>query len=161
LSSGPGPSGNQWGIISALAVSSRSPGRTSPPALAGARHRPGAVILGVSQIVLPLKSKGNVGSWWLWLIAGVVTTLFGLFLVILPGPGIPVSWGCSRPSQSLQILLIASGVGLCRLGESPDTMALDGPKGCLRGEGLSECGPADLADLPASRGSSVCRLTGP
>lgn len=81
-----------------------------------------AVILGVSQIALAFEVKKTVGSWWLWLITGIVTTVFGLFLVILPGPGILGLLGLlSSFAILLGVLLIASGVGLRRLGESPDT----------------------------------------
>ncbi|WP_164200591.1 HdeD family acid-resistance protein [[Micrococcus luteus] ATCC 49442] len=81
-----------------------------------------AVILGVSQMALAFEVKKNVGSWWLWLITGIITTLFGLFLVILPGPGILSLLGLlSSFAILLGILLMASGVGLRRLGESPGT----------------------------------------
>jgi uncharacterized membrane protein HdeD (DUF308 family) len=81
-----------------------------------------AVMLGVSQIAMAFEVKKTVGSWWLWLITGIITTLFGLFLVILPGPGILSLLGLlSSFAILLGILLIASGVGVRRLGESPDT----------------------------------------
>lgn len=81
-----------------------------------------AVVLGVSQIALAVEVKRTVGSWWLWLITGIITSLFGLFLVILPGPGILSLLGLlSSFAILLGVLLIASGVGLRRLGESPNT----------------------------------------
>lgn len=80
-----------------------------------------AVILGVSQIGLAFEVKRTVGSWWLWLITGIITTLFGLVLVILPGAGILSLLGLlSSFAILLGVLLIASGVGLRRLGKSPD-----------------------------------------
>lgn len=79
-----------------------------------------AVILGISQMALAFEVKRTVGLWWLWLITGIVTTLFGLFLVIFPGPGILSLLGLlSSFAIFFGILLIASGVGLRRLGESP------------------------------------------
>ncbi|NUU31921.1 DUF308 domain-containing protein [Arthrobacter sp. C9C5] len=81
-----------------------------------------AVILGVSQIALAVEVKKTVGSWWLWLITGIITILFGLFLVILPGPGILSLLGLlSSFAILLGVLLIASGVGLRRLGGRPNT----------------------------------------
>ena len=81
-----------------------------------------AVILGISQMALAFEVKRTVGLWWLWLLTGVVTTLFGLFLVILPGPGILSLLGLLSSFAILfGLLLIASGAGLGRLGESPDT----------------------------------------
>ncbi|MGG6382631.1 hypothetical protein [Paenarthrobacter sp. NEAU-H11] len=57
---------------------------------------------------------------WLWLITGIVTTLFGLFLVILPGPGILGLLGLLASfAILLGILLIATGVDLRRRGENP------------------------------------------
>lgn len=81
-----------------------------------------AVVLGVSQIALAVEARRTVGSWWLWLITGIITILFGLFLVILPGPGILGLLGLlSSFAILLGVLMIASGVGLRRLGESPNT----------------------------------------
>jgi uncharacterized membrane protein HdeD (DUF308 family) len=78
-----------------------------------------AVLLGVSQMALAFEAKRTVESWWLWLITGIVTTLFGLFLVILPGAGILSLLGLlSAFAILLGLLLIAAGVGLRRLGES-------------------------------------------
>jgi uncharacterized membrane protein HdeD (DUF308 family) len=81
-----------------------------------------AIILGVSQMALAFEVKRTVRLWRLWLITGIVTTLFGLFLVILPGPGILSLLGLLSSFAILfGILLIVSGFGLRRLGESPDT----------------------------------------
>jgi len=81
-----------------------------------------AVILGITQMALAFEVKRTVGLWWLWLITGIVTTFFGLFLVIFPGPGILSLLGLLSSFAILfGILLIASGTGLRRLGESPDT----------------------------------------
>ncbi|WP_090586645.1 HdeD family acid-resistance protein [Arthrobacter subterraneus] len=81
-----------------------------------------AVILGVSQIALAFEVKKTGGQWWLWLITGIVTIVFGLFLVILPGAGILGLLGLlSCFAVVFGILLIASGSGLHRLGEGPTT----------------------------------------
>jgi uncharacterized membrane protein HdeD (DUF308 family) len=81
-----------------------------------------AIMLGVSQMALAFEVKRTVESWWLWLITGIITTLFGLFLVLLPGAGILSLLGLlSSFAILLGVLLIASGVGLRRLGESPGT----------------------------------------
>ncbi|MFH5877338.1 HdeD family acid-resistance protein [Arthrobacter sp. NA-172] len=81
-----------------------------------------AVVLGASQLALAFEVKRTGAPWWLWLITGIATTLFGLFLVILPGPGILSLLGLlSSFAIVFGVLLIASGVGLRRLGESPHT----------------------------------------
>lgn len=81
-----------------------------------------AVILGASQMALAFEARRTLGQWWLWLVTGIVTTLFGLFVVILPGPGILSLLGLlSSFAIVFGILLIAAGVGLRRLGESPAT----------------------------------------
>ena len=81
-----------------------------------------AVILGVSQLALAFEVKRTLGLWWLWLITGIVTTVFGLFLVVLPGPGILSLLGLlSSFAVLFGILLIASGIVMRRLGETPDT----------------------------------------
>ncbi|WP_416402903.1 HdeD family acid-resistance protein [Arthrobacter sp. LFS091] len=79
-----------------------------------------AVILGVSQIALSLEGKKSGGQWWLWLITGIVTTVFGLFLVILPGPGILGLLGLLASFAILfGILLLATGLGLRQRGINP------------------------------------------
>lgn len=81
-----------------------------------------AVILGVSQMALAFEVKRTLGLWWLWLITGIVTTVFGLFLVVLPGPGILSLLGLlSSFAVLFGILLIVSGIVMRRLGKSPDT----------------------------------------
>lgn len=81
-----------------------------------------AVILGISQIALSFEVKKMLRLWWLWLLTGIITTLFGLFVVILPGPGILSLLGLLSSFAILTgILLIASGIGLRRLAGSPDT----------------------------------------
>ena len=79
-----------------------------------------AVILGASQIALAFEVKKTDEKWWLWLITGMVTTIFGLFLVILPGPGILGLLGLLASFAILfGILLMATGIDLRRRGENP------------------------------------------
>jgi uncharacterized membrane protein HdeD (DUF308 family) len=79
-----------------------------------------AVILGVTQIAMAFEVKKADEQWWLWLITGIVTTLFGLFLVILPGPGILGLLGLLASFAILfGILLIATGIDLRRRDETP------------------------------------------
>lgn len=47
-----------------------------------------ALVLGVTQIALSIEAKKTLRSWWTWLASGVVTALFGLYVLILPGDGI-------------------------------------------------------------------------
>lgn len=77
-----------------------------------------ALILGVSQVALAFEVKRAVGLWWLWLITGIVTTLFGLFVVVLPDPGILTLLGLLSGFAIVSgVLLIASGLGLRRLAQ--------------------------------------------
>jgi uncharacterized membrane protein HdeD (DUF308 family) len=81
-----------------------------------------AVVLGASQLALAFEVKRTESPWWLWLITGIVTTLFGLSLVILPGAGILSLLGLLSSFAILfGVLLIAAGVGLRRLGHNPHT----------------------------------------
>lgn len=76
-----------------------------------------AVLLGVSQIALALEAGKAVRLWWLWLVTGIVTTLFGLLLVFLPGPGILSLLGIlSAYAILFGALLIFSGLALRRVG---------------------------------------------
>jgi uncharacterized membrane protein HdeD (DUF308 family) len=79
-----------------------------------------AVILGVSQIALAFEVKKTVRRWWLWLVTGIVTTLFGLLIVIFPGAGILSLLGLlSAFAIVTGALLIASGIELRRLAKTP------------------------------------------
>lgn len=54
------------------------------------------------------------------LITGILTTLFGLFLILLPGPRILSLLGLlSAFAIPMGVLLIAGGMGLRSLGEEP------------------------------------------
>jgi uncharacterized membrane protein HdeD (DUF308 family) len=78
-----------------------------------------AVILGVSQIALAFEIKKAVRPWWLWLITGILTTLFGLILVIAPGAGILSLLGLLAAfAIGSGALLIASGIQLRRLAKT-------------------------------------------
>jgi uncharacterized membrane protein HdeD (DUF308 family) len=79
-----------------------------------------AVILGVTQIALAFEVKKTVRRWWLWLLTGIVTTLFGLLIVIFPGAGILSVLGLlSAFAIVAGVLLIASGIELRRLAKTP------------------------------------------
>jgi uncharacterized membrane protein HdeD (DUF308 family) len=79
-----------------------------------------AVILGVSQIALAFEVKKTVRRWWLWLVTGIVTTLFGLLMMIFPGAGILSLLGLlSAFAIVTGALLIASGIELRRLAKTP------------------------------------------
>ena len=47
-----------------------------------------AILLGVSQLVLAFQFKKVTNSWWLWLVTGIITLVFGLILVFAPGAGV-------------------------------------------------------------------------
>jgi uncharacterized membrane protein HdeD (DUF308 family) len=79
-----------------------------------------AVFLGITQIALAIEARKTVKLWWLWLITGILTTLFGLFLILFPGPGILSLLGLLSTFAILMgVLLIAAGMGLRSLAEEP------------------------------------------
>jgi len=57
--------------------------------------------------------------WWLWLVIGIITALFGLYLVIFPGLGILSLLGLlSAMAIITGLLIIASGLWLRRIGKA-------------------------------------------
>jgi uncharacterized membrane protein HdeD (DUF308 family) len=74
-----------------------------------------AVFLGVSQVALAVEIRKLVRLWWLWLVTGIVTTLFGLLVIVFPGAGILSLLGLLSAFAFLfGVLLIASGMELRR-----------------------------------------------
>jgi uncharacterized membrane protein HdeD (DUF308 family) len=78
-----------------------------------------AVLLGVSQIGFGSHLRRMYRPWWLWFITGVITALFGLYLVIFPGLGILSLLGLlSAMAIITGILIIVSGLWLLRIGKT-------------------------------------------
>jgi uncharacterized membrane protein HdeD (DUF308 family) len=74
-----------------------------------------ALVLGVSQIAAAFDVRKTVSQWWLWLLTGIVTALFGLLVVVAPGAGILSLLGLVSAFAVVSgALLIASGIELRR-----------------------------------------------
>jgi uncharacterized membrane protein HdeD (DUF308 family) len=75
-----------------------------------------AVLLGGSQIAAAFNVRKTVSQWWLWLLTGIVTALFGLLIVAAPGAGILSLLGLVSAFAVISgVLFIASGIELRRL----------------------------------------------
>jgi uncharacterized membrane protein HdeD (DUF308 family) len=75
-----------------------------------------AVVLGASQIALAFDVKKSVPPWWVWLVTGVLTILFGFFVLFGPGLGILSLLGLlSAYAIITGVLLITSGLELGKL----------------------------------------------
>jgi uncharacterized membrane protein HdeD (DUF308 family) len=75
-----------------------------------------AVVLGASQIALAFDVKKSVPHWWVWLVTGVLTILFGFFVLFVPGLGILSLLGLlSAYAIITGVLLITSGLELRKL----------------------------------------------
>ncbi|QCO97068.1 HdeD family acid-resistance protein [Arthrobacter sp. 24S4-2] len=78
-----------------------------------------ALLLGISQIILAMDARTTIRAWWIWLMTGFVTTLFGLFVLVNPGTGfLSVVALLATFTVVVGLLLIASGLKLRRLGAS-------------------------------------------
>ncbi|MEI2277279.1 DUF308 domain-containing protein [Paenarthrobacter ilicis] len=78
-----------------------------------------ALVLGISQIVLALAARNFVRSWGVWLLIGLVTTVFGIVVLVNPGLGflgLVTMLACF--AMVTGVLLIASGIGLRRLAHA-------------------------------------------
>ncbi|MCF3139714.1 DUF308 domain-containing protein [Paenarthrobacter sp. AR 02] len=78
-----------------------------------------ALVLGISQIVLALAARTFVRSWGIWLLIGLLTTVFGIVVLANPGLGL---LGLVAMLAAFAIvtglLLIASGIGLRKLAHT-------------------------------------------
>ncbi|MFE4196833.1 HdeD family acid-resistance protein [Paenarthrobacter sp. NPDC056912] len=83
-----------------------------------------ALVLGLSQLVLSLAARSYVRSWGIWFLTGVITTVFGIVVLVNPGVGFLALVGMLAVFAILSgILLIASGIGLRKLAASPPMYA--------------------------------------
>lgn len=75
-----------------------------------------ALVLGLTQIAVSLRAKrAGSGFWWVLLGPGIVTALFGLFMVVFPGAGILGLLGLVAAfSFVVGVLLLAAGFQLLR-----------------------------------------------
>ncbi|BCW57157.1 uncharacterized membrane protein HdeD (DUF308 family) [Paenarthrobacter nicotinovorans] len=78
-----------------------------------------ALVLGLSQIVLSLAARTFVSSWGLWLLTGLITTIFGIVVLVNPGLGfLGLVWMLGAFALVTGLLLVASGIGLRKLARS-------------------------------------------
>lgn len=75
-----------------------------------------ALLLGASQIALAMQVKKTMKHWYLLLISGIITVIFGLILVFVPGAGLlSLLWLLSIFAIIEGILLIALGIFVRRV----------------------------------------------
>ncbi|MFJ4264879.1 HdeD family acid-resistance protein [Paenarthrobacter nicotinovorans] len=75
-----------------------------------------ALMLGISQIILALAARSFIRSWGLWLLTGLITTVFGIVVLVNPGVGLLGLTGMLAVFAIVTgLLLIASGIGLRKL----------------------------------------------
>ncbi len=75
-----------------------------------------AILLGASQIALAVQAKKTAKHWYLWLISGIITVVFGLILVFAPGAGLlSLLWLLSVFAIIEGILLIVLGIFVHRV----------------------------------------------
>jgi len=78
-----------------------------------------ALVLGLSQIVLSFAARAFIHSWAVWLLTGLITTVFGIVVLVNPGLGLlGLVWMLAGFAIVTGILLVASGIGLRKLTSS-------------------------------------------
>lgn len=83
-----------------------------------------ALVLGLSQIILSLAARNFIRSWGIWLLTGLVTTVFGIVVLVNPGLGLlSLVWMLAGFAIVTGLLLLASGIGLRKLATSPPLFA--------------------------------------
>jgi uncharacterized membrane protein HdeD (DUF308 family) len=77
-----------------------------------------ALVSGVLQIVLAVRLRERIQGEWLLGLAGLLSILFGLFVLILPGAGaLALVWLIAAHAIAIGILLVVAGLRLRRHGE--------------------------------------------
>lgn len=72
-----------------------------------------ALILGITQIALSFEVKKTWKYWWMWLIIGLVTAVFGVYVLVYPGSGIISLLGLLATFAFVTgVLLVAAGFQL-------------------------------------------------
>lgn len=83
-----------------------------------------ALFLGISQIILAMDARANIRRWWSWMATGVLTTAFGVWVLLNPGLGfLGVVALLATYSVLAGVLLIISGVRLRRRAARPMLLA--------------------------------------
>lgn len=80
-----------------------------------------AVVNGVLEIILAVRLRRHLRGEWLLGLAGVLSTVFGVLVLLFPGTGaLALVWVIAVWAMAIGILLIAAGFSLRkRLGERP------------------------------------------
>jgi uncharacterized membrane protein HdeD (DUF308 family) len=79
-----------------------------------------ALVNGVLEIILAVRLRRRGTGQWLLGAAGVLSMLFGLFVLIFPGAGaLALVWLIAAHAIAIGILLLAAGFSLRRYGERP------------------------------------------
>lgn len=75
-----------------------------------------AILLGASQIALAMQARKTMKHWYIWLISGIITVIFGLILVFVPGAGLlSLLWLLATVTIIEGILLIVLGIFVRRV----------------------------------------------
>jgi uncharacterized membrane protein HdeD (DUF308 family) len=78
-----------------------------------------AIIVGITEIMTAVRLRKVVTGEWLLIVAGVLSLIFGVFLIVFPGAGaIAVALWIGTYAIMLGVLLIALGFRLRRWGRA-------------------------------------------
>ncbi|BCW43243.1 DUF308 domain-containing protein [Arthrobacter sp. StoSoilB5] len=74
-----------------------------------------ALVLGLSEIIFAFAARNSVNGWGVWVLTGLVTALFGLFVLINPGLGFLGMVGLLAAFSAVAgLLLIVCGIKMRR-----------------------------------------------
>jgi len=87
-----------------------------------------AIVTGVFEVVAAIELRKEIEGEWLLALSGVLSVLFGVALVALPGPGfVAIAWLIASYSIAFGVLMLALGFrlrGLARHVTSPGAVPM-------------------------------------
>jgi uncharacterized membrane protein HdeD (DUF308 family) len=83
-----------------------------------------AIVTGVLEIVAAMKLRKEITGEWLLVLAGLASVVFGVLLLLMPGPGaLVLVWWIGAYALVFGILLVVLAFKLRRLGKITVTLA--------------------------------------
>jgi uncharacterized membrane protein HdeD (DUF308 family) len=79
-----------------------------------------AILIGIMRIVTAISLRREIQNEWLMILGGALTVIFGILLIVLPGPGLlSLTWLIGIWALIFGVALIALAFRLRNMGQAP------------------------------------------